>query len=387
LELINTTFEKVFNKKPRDDAEKEEQRTTIVTRIEILFNPAFGPPQGYKEITTVNQVFNFVFTKLCENISDPKKLGLMKNNWRATYKENMCPSEEWGGGEEWNGYLDEVEVFFRFGASGGSKNGNFVHPRPISKFGGIGGGGMRGGDNSNEDPNTPEMLVARLVKEGAREVDEARPMDGDLMTEGGQWESRGGGGGVILSGRGRGGTGMGDGGGMRSDTVSTGASLALASVPESHIKKETNIRTSSSFRAGSSGEKSSQLKAVLDVLRVRLQSPTHNDLDLDPETFTMFISKFDTLCEETRMSLSGKSTLCGTTQTASGTSKGTVTLCLARQEASWTSSRAPSTSEGCSLPADTSTLCPITKSATSTASVPSAFFPTSTSLPSSSCVC
>jgi hypothetical protein len=32
-------------------------------------------------------------------------------------------------------------------------------------------------------------------------------------------------------------------------------------------------------------------------------------------------------------------------------------------------------------------LCPITKSATSTASVPSAFFPTSTSLPSSSCVC
>jgi hypothetical protein len=39
----------------------------------------------------------------------------MKNNWRATYKENMCPSEEWGGVQckEWNSYLDEVNVFFR----------------------------------------------------------------------------------------------------------------------------------------------------------------------------------------------------------------------------------------------------------------------------------
>jgi hypothetical protein len=345
LKLINTSFDKVFNKKPSDDDEKVEQRTTIVTRIAILFNPTFGPPPGYKEITTVNQVFHFVFTKLCENISDPKKLGLM-NNWRATYKENMCPSEEWGGGREWNLYLDEVDVFFRFSASVCSKNGTFVYPRQISKFGGIGGGGMRGGDNSNEDPNTPEMLVARLVKGlGFRVVDdEARPMDGDLMTGGGRWKSGGGGGGLTLSGGGRGGAGMGDGGGIRSDTVSTGASLALASVPESHIKKETHIKTSGSTRAGSSGEKSSQLEAVLDVLRVRLQSPTHNDLDLDPETFEMFISKFKTLCEETRTRMS--------------------------------------------LPADTSTLCPpITKSATSTASVPSAFFTTSTSLPSSSCVC
>jgi hypothetical protein len=165
---------------------------------------------------------------------------------------------------------------------------------------------MRGGDNTNEDPNTPEMLVARLLKEEAREVDdEARAMDGELMTGGGRWESAGAGGGVTLSGGGRGGAGMGDGGGMRRDTVSTGASLALGSVPESHIKTETHIKTSggaSSTRAGSSGVKSSQLKEVLDVLRVHLQSASDNDLDLDPETFKMFKSEFVTLCERTRKS-------------------------------------------------------------------------------------
>ena len=156
----------------------------------------------------------------------------------------------------------------------------------------------------------------------------------------------------------------------------------LPSAVSRHTKTQTHIKTSggaSSTRAGSSGVKSSQLKEVLDVLRVHLQSASDNDLDLDPETFKMFKSEFVTLCERTRKSR--------TAQTASVTTKGAFTLSLATQTASGTSSRAPSTSEGCSLPADTSTLCFLTKSATSTASVPSAFFPTSTSLPSSSCVC
>jgi hypothetical protein len=115
LDLVKASFKNVFTKKFINDDEKKEQRTTIVTHVETLFDPALAPPPPYKDIPTVNQVFNFVFTKLCQNISDPKKFSLMKV-WKATYKESMCPSEDHWGGEEWNVYLDKVDAFFSMSA-------------------------------------------------------------------------------------------------------------------------------------------------------------------------------------------------------------------------------------------------------------------------------
>ena len=45
----------------------------------------------------------------------------------------------------------------------------------------VAGGGVTA-NPFTEGPNTPEILVARLSKEEGRKVDEARAMDGELMT-------------------------------------------------------------------------------------------------------------------------------------------------------------------------------------------------------------